>query len=238
MDNGIYTTLARQSGLMREMALVANNIANASTTGFRREGTIFAEHVADLGANTPSLSIASAEGRIVNEAQGVLQQTGGTFDFAIEGDGYFMIQTPQGNLLSRAGAFAASPEGTLTTPDGYALLDAGGTPVTLPPGAGRPTLAQDGTLSVGGEPVAQVGLFRPATPGDLIEAGSARYRTMAPPESVENGTLFQGFLEQSNVNAVAEISRMIAVQRAYEMGQNLLEAEDGRIRSVIQTAGR
>ena len=87
MDNGLYTTLNRQSGLMQEMQVVANNIANMSTTGFRREGVIFAEHVADLKGEEPSLSMATAEGRAVNLSQGVLQQTSGRFDLAIEGEG-------------------------------------------------------------------------------------------------------------------------------------------------------
>ena len=136
MDNASYTTLNRQSGLMAEMRAVANNIANLSTTGFRKEGVIFAEHVADLEGAEPSLSMASAEGRIVNLAQGTLVQTGGAFDLAIEGDGFFQIETPEGARLTRAGAFTPSPEGELVTPDGHRLLDLGGAPVFVPVDAG------------------------------------------------------------------------------------------------------
>ena len=132
MDNAVYTTLNRQSGLMAEMRAVANNIANISTTGFRKEGVIFAEHVADLGRAEPSLSMASAEGRLVNLAQGALTRTGGPFDLAIEGEGFFQIDTPDGPRLTRAGAFTPSPEGELVTPEGYRLLDLGGAPVFVP----------------------------------------------------------------------------------------------------------
>lgn len=113
MDNAIYATLSRQSGLMQEMRTVANNIANISTSGFRREGVIFSEHVAALDGDAPSLSMAYAHGRNINDAQGPLSQTGGAFDFAIEGEGYFQIETPQGNQLSRAGSFTPSAEGEL-----------------------------------------------------------------------------------------------------------------------------
>lgn len=238
MDNATYTTLNRQSGLLREMSAVANNIANLSTTGFRKEGVIFAEFVADLEGSEPSLSMASAEGRIIDLAQGPLTRTGGTFDFAIEGEGFFMIETPDGNQLTRAGSFTPSPEGELLTPDGYRLLDTGGGPVFAPTDAGPVALARDGTLSVAGNPVAQIGLFLPADPGDLTHRGGTRFAVAGPVDPVEGGSLFQGFLENSNVNAVEEITRMIEVQRAYEMGQGFLDSEDQRIRSVIQTFGR
>lgn len=238
MDNALYTSLNRQSGLMREMQAVANNIANLSTTGFRREGVIFAEHVAAVGRDVPSLSMATAEGRMIDLSQGVLSQTGGTFDMAIEGDGFFMIATPDGNQLTRAGAFTRSPEGELVTSDGFRLLDSGGGPVAVPAEARNIILARDGTLSADGQPLAQIGLFLPQEAGDLIHAGGTRFRTTREPQPMEGGAIFQGFLEGSNVNAVSEITRMIEVQRAYEMGQGFLDAEDGRIRSVTETLGR
>lgn len=238
MDNAVYTSLNRQSGLMREMQAVANNIANLSTAGFRREGVIFAEHVAALGQDEPSLSMATAEGRMIDLSQGVLQQTGGTFDLAIEGDGFFMVATPDGNQLTRAGAFTRSPEGELVTADGFRLLDGGGGPISVPADASNIVVAQDGTLSADGQPLAQIGLFAPEDPGDLIHVGGTRFQTRREPLPMEGGKIFQGFLEGSNVNAVAEITRMIEIQRAYEMGQGFLDAEDGRIRSVTQTLGR
>jgi flagellar basal-body rod protein FlgF len=238
MDNATYTTLNRQSGLMNEMRAVANNMANISTTGFRKEGVVFAEFVTDLEGSEPSLSMASAEGRIINLAQGSLTQTGGTFDFAIEGDGFFMIETPEGNRLSRAGSFTPSPEGELVTPDGHRLLDLGGAPIFVPTDAGTIAVAQDGTISADGNPIAQIGLFLPTDPNDLVHTGGTRFSADGGVESFEGGAIFQGFLENSNVNPVREIARMIEVQRAYEMGQGFLEKEDARIRSVIQAMSR
>jgi flagellar basal-body rod protein FlgF len=236
MDAAGYATLNRQSGLMREMAVVANNIANVSTAGFRRESVVFSEYVARMDED-PSLSMAHASGRHVDLTQATLAQTGGSFDFAIQGDGFFLIETPEGDRLTRAGAFTPGAEGELVTPDGYRLLDAGGAPVFVPPDAKAVGLSQDGTLSANGQPIAQIGLWQPADPmalrhqsGTLFDGGEI--------EPVENGTVLQGMLEDSNVQPVSEIARMIEVQRAYELGQKFLDAEDDRVRGVIQALGR
>ena len=236
MDAAGYTTLTRQSGLMREMALVANNIANSSTTGFRREGVVFSEFVERLGTD-PSLSMAYASGRNIDLGQATLSQTGGTFDFAIQGDGFFLIETPEGERLTRAGSFTPSAEGELVTMDGYRVLDAGGAPIFIPPDAKIVALAQDGTLSANGEPLAQVGLWQPAEPLSLRHQSGPMFAA-GELEPVESGQILQGVLEDSNVQPVAEITRMITVQRAYELGQKFLDAEDARVRGVIQALGR
>lgn len=238
MDNAIYATLTRQSGLMREMQTVANNLSNISTAGFRREGVIFSEHVAALDGNEPSLSMADAYGRNVNLSQGPISSTGGAFDFAIEGEGFFMVQTPQGNQLTRAGAFTPGPEGDLVTMDGYPVLDSGGTAITIPPGASQVALARDGTLSAAGVPIAQIGVYMPNDPNGLIHTGGTRFSVEAGAEVMEDPVVLQGYIEESNVDPVSEIARMIEVQRAYELGQTFLDREDERIRSVISTLSR
>lgn len=236
MDAAVYATLNRQSGLMREMGVVANNIANASTTGFRREGVVFSEFVAALDQD-PSLSMAHASGRHVDLSQSTIGQTGGAFDFAIQGEGFFLVDTPQGQRLTRAGSFTPSAEGELVTPDGNRLLDIGGAPIFIPPDAKGVALSADGTLSAGGQPIAQVGVWQPSDPlalrhqsGTLFDGGAV--------ELAEGATILQGMLEDSNVEPVSEIARMIEVQRAYELGQKFLDAEDERVRGVITTLGR
>lgn len=236
MDAAGYATLNRQSGLMREMGVVANNIANASTTGFRREGVVFSEFVAALDQD-PSLSMAHASGRHVDLSQSTLSQTGGSFDFAIQGEGFFLIETPDGERLSRAGSFTPSAEGELVTADGYRLLDAGGAPIFIPPDAAAVTLASDGTLSANGQPIAQIGLWQPADPLALRHQSGTLF-SASEVEPAESATVLQGMLEDSNVEPVSEIARMIEVQRSYELGQKFLDAEDQRVRGVIQTLGR
>lgn len=236
MDAAGYTALTRQSGLMREMQVVANNIANLSTTGFRREGMIFSEYV-DRMDEDPSLSMANGNTRLVDLSQAGVNQTGGTFDLAIQGDGFFLIETPNGQALTRAGVFTPSAAGELVTPDGNRLLDQGGAPVFIPPGSAKVAIAEDGTLSADGRPVARIGLWGPADPTSLRHQTSTVF-TAGEMQPVEGATILQGFLEDSNVEPVSEIARMIEVQRAYEMGQKFMDAEDQRMRGVIQTLGR
>lgn len=237
MDSTSYTTLTRQSGLMRELQAIANNIANASTTGFRREGVIFSEYVSRLDG-APPLSMARASGRNIDLSPAEMSMTGGSFDFAIEGPGFFLIETPAGNRLTRAGSFTPSATGELVNPDGYRLLDANGAPIFVPPDAGPVALSPDGTLSAGGAPLAQLGLWAPADPTKLIHQGGTLFDAREGEVPLEDGHILQGQLEGSNVNPVSELSRMIDVQRAYELGQSFLDREDDRLRSTIQTLGR
>lgn len=238
MDNASYTALTRQSGLMAEMQAVANNIANANTTGFRAEGVTFAEHIKALGPDDASLSMATATARQTSAVQGALAQTGGTFDLAIEGDGFFLIQTPQGERLTRAGAFTPNENGDLVTLDGYPVLDAGGAPVFVPQGVGTIGIAPDGTISADGQPVGQVGIVMPSDPLSMTRENGVRFAAPGGFEPALDGRVLQGFLEDSNVNPIEQITRMIEVQRAYELGQSFMDKEDERIRGVIRTLGR
>jgi flagellar basal-body rod protein FlgF len=236
MDAAGYTTLTRQSGLMREMQVVANNIANISTTGFRREGVIFEEFVAGV-ENGPSLSMANGNARVVDLSQAGLNQTNGIFDFAIQGEGFFQIETPDGERLTRAGSFTPSANGELVTHDGYRLLDQGGAPVFVPPDARNVAVAQDGTVSADGAPIARIGLWQPTDPLSLQHQSGTLFSANGV-EPAEGGIVLQGYLEDSNVNPVMEIARMIEVQRAYELGQSFMDQEDKRMRGVIETLGR
>lgn len=235
MDSIGYATLARMIGLSREMDAVANNIANMSTTGFRREGMAFAEFIQDVGPGEPSLSMGTPVARLTDLAQGNLSRTNGTFDIAIEGPGFFMIASPEGERLTRAGAFSPNDAGELVTPDGYPLLDEGGAPVFVPPDAASIAIAADGTLSADGNPLGRIGLFVPVDPLDLTRQAGVAFDAPGGVQPVEDARMLQGFIEESNVNPVVEIARMIEVQRAYELGQGFMDKEDERVRTALRT---
>lgn len=238
MELAGYVAIARQSGLAKEMQSVANNIANLSTTGYRREGVVFAEMVQALPTEGGSVAMTEARGRYTDDLQGGLVETGGALDLAVEGEGYFTIMTQQGERLTRAGAFTRNADGEVVTMEGDRLLDEGGGPIVLPFEASDIAIAPDGTLSANGEPVARIGLVTPGDSTKFFREAGVLFRNEGDSLPVEDARIVQGFLEQSNVNAVAEMSRMIMVQRAYEYGQKLMDQEDERIRQVVRTLGQ
>lgn len=234
MESTGYVTITRQRGLQREMQVLANNIANSATTGFRAEGMIFSEYVKSVSGR-PSLSMGQGNVGRTSLEQGGMKLTGGTFDFAIEGDGYFLVQTPQGDRLTRAGAFSPDATGQLVTPDGYPVLDAGRAPLFVPTGAGELAVSSDGTLSVDGAPVGQMAIVTPTAPRELIREDGVMFIAEDGDVPAETARVMQGYLEGSNVNPLSELARMIDVQRAYELGQSFLKTEDERMRAAVKT---
>ncbi|WP_316014085.1 flagellar hook-basal body complex protein [Roseobacter sp. HKCCA0434] len=237
MELTSHIALSRQTSLEREMRTIAQNLANMSTTGYRREGMIFSESVQALESGG-SVSMTALNARYSSELAGGMTRTGGTFDIAIEGDGFFQTIGDAGARLTRAGAFVMDAQGALVTTLGERLVDAAGAPVVLPPGASDITIAGDGTMTADGEPVAQIGLWTTAPGASLEREDGVRFRSDQPFVPVEEGEMRQGFLEDSNVRPVEEMTRMIEVQRVYEFAQTLQDREDERTLNTIRTLGQ
>ncbi len=245
MDNALYINIARQSGLMKEMSVIANNIANVNTNGFRREGGVFSEFVAraadtGVGSNFEnSVSMGRLGAHYSDFSQGGLDRTGGALDFAIDGKGFFRVQTQAGDRLTRAGRFMTDKNGLLVTSEGYAVLDDSGSQIQIPPSTGSISVSNDGSISADGKPLGKIGVVT-ASPDALIRAGDNLWALQDGKTYGQkvNSQIAQGYLEGSNVNSLIEMARMIEVQRAYEAGQKLLDIEDGRIGKTIQTISR
>ncbi|WP_299786486.1 flagellar hook-basal body complex protein [uncultured Marivita sp.] len=234
MESTGYVTLTRQSGLMREMEIIAHNIANAATTGFRQQGLVFSEFVQAVEGGD-SLSMAAARVKKTSASQGILTQTGNTLDLAIEGSGYFQVETPNGIRLTRAGAFNVDSLGDIVSTDGHRVLDIGGAPINVPPGEADVKVAADGTISLGDRLLGQIGVVEPEPGADLERESGVLFRTDSALNPSEDGLVLQGHLEGSNVDAISQLTRMIEVQRAYEMGQKLLDMDHERTTSALQT---
>lgn len=237
MDNALYyLALNRQVGLSQEMDLVANNIANLNTVGFRREGVAFTEFVV-AGEFGESVSMGDLGARFASDRPGGLKLTGGSMDLALQGPGYFAIEVADGPILTRAGAFQTSEEGFLVTPSGDPVLNVGQGPIAIPPGTNDLVIGTDGTISADGNPIDQVGVF--TAPEELLSRFGDTGFTVQDDGFValENPRVLQGALEESNVDPVNEIARMIEVTRAYEMAQSLIEDEDNRVREAIDSLG-
>ncbi|MEM8935804.1 MAG: flagellar hook-basal body complex protein [Pseudomonadota bacterium] len=236
MDNAGYVALSRQAGLLKTLDVIANNIANVSTSGYKREDTAFAEHIKALEGEEPSLSMATMNRRFIDLSPGDMRMTGSALDFAIQGEGFFLIETPNGERLTRAGAFALNANGEIVTPDGNAVLDEGGSALAVPQEASTISVASDGTITADGAPVGRIGVVA-ASSQTLTREGSNLFIAEEGYQAVQNPGVVQGALEGSNVSAVAEIAELIDVQRAYERGQKLIETEDERIRQAVRQLG-
>lgn len=233
METSGYATLSRQSGLLNETRVIANNIANAATTGYRQEGLVFSEFIQG-NRNQSSLSMARAQVRHTSMEQGVLTQTKNPFDLAIEGDGFFQIETAVGTRLTRAGSFTPDAAGDLVNTQGNRLLDNNGAAIFIPPDVQSVNIASDGTISADGRLLGQIGLFQPVNSAGLIREGGVAFRAEDGVEPTENAAIMQGFLEGSNVSAIDQVARLVELQRAYELGQSFLETEDERIRNAVK----
>ncbi len=233
MSNAIYTTLARQQGLAQEMQVVSNNLANASTTGYKSDRAVFAEFLVGTGPQTASLSMGGLAGHSFEMAQGAFKLTGGQFDLAVQGEGYFSVETEQGVRLTRAGHFQLSSDGTLVDMHGNSVLGASGGPISIPADAAQITISRDGTISSNQGQIDRIDIVIPD--GPLSKDSNTYFSAPGGYSSAAEFAIVQGALEQSNVSPVLEVSRMIEVQRAYEAGQTLLEREDERIGQLIST---
>lgn len=232
MDSGMY---AAYTGLLvRTQALdtAANNLANAGTNGFRAGRDYFrgvlASGLADgvqgsqVGESVNGFGVLG--GSSVDFGQGPMVTTSNPLDLAVDGKGMFAVQTAQGVRYTRDGSFLRSEDGTIQTQKGEAVLDANLKPITMP--SGEVEVSGDGTVSVGGGVVGQLGVFEFAA-GGLKEEGTNRFVAVAGATStVGDGLVRQGAVEGANQDAVHGTMQLILVQRQAEMMQKALGVFD------------
>ncbi len=235
MSDLTTVSLSRQTGLLKELEVIANNIANAGTAGFKREASVFTEYV-NRDVAGPSMSMGSLRGHYAVMDEGAYVKTGGVYDLAIGGEGFFAIQAQDGVYLTRGGQFGRDADGRLVNADGYAVLDDGGGTIEIPPEAVDVTVSPDGTISVDGLAQAQLGVFS-APPGSLERMGSNLWKPTESYAFIDNPIVRQGYVEQSNVNPVLEMARLVEAQRLFEAGQSLMESQGERTANMIRTLG-
>jgi flagellar basal-body rod protein FlgF len=240
--------LSRQMALQREMEVVANNIANIDTNGYKADFSLFEEYVMPGGrgggsrvANTP-VSFVHDRGTLIDLNQGPLQRTGSPLDVAINGDGFLVVSTPQGERYTRNGALEINAQGELVTSEGYQVLgDAG--PITFQTQDTGITINREGTISVKDPSNSSVAIVRGqlrvvsfARAQRLQKQGDSTFSAPAdmPASPSTKSIVVQGALEKSNVRPIIEMSRMIEVSRNYTMIANLLQSQGDLHKSSIQ----
>ena len=238
MQDGLYVALSSQIALERRLETIADNVANSSTVGFRATGVKFEDVVSGLGDK--SISFASSGDTYISHTSGPMRETGNPFDFAIRGDAWFGIETPAGTVMTRDGRFTMSDAGQLVSIEGYNVLDAGGAPIQLDPRNGPPTAGADGTLRQRDQQVGALGLFTFDPGGEFVPFPNSGIVPAGEPEPIVDrldAGVAQGFLEESNVNPMLEMTRLIKVQRAFENAAAMLRSTESSYTDAIKTLG-
>ncbi len=221
------------------MAVIADNLANANTPAYEAERMQFTDWLAPSHQATPGTTggIAFVEDRGTwrDRASGTFRRTGNPFDLAIGNpDAWFTVRTPRGVRLTRAGDFSLSANGTVVDRNGDALLDSAGRPITLASSDTGISIAADGTLSsVESGIVAQIGLARPTDPRAMTAEGGWLFNPNGATTPVGAPALVQGMLEDSNVQPILEITRMIDAERQFSFLADFVQAESDRRQTAM-----
>lgn len=237
MQTGLYVALSSQVALERRLATLADNVANAGTAGFRAASVNFQDIVNGTGPDSVSFVTPGAPSVDVNA--GGLRETKNPFDFAIRGDAWFALDTPAGTVVTRDGRFTMRETGELVSIDGYPVLDAGGAPLLLDPLGGPPEVAADGTLRQGDRLAGAIGLYAFSPPPDHARFGNSGFVAPDAQPVVDQPDIgvAQGFVEESNVNAVHQMMSLIQVQRTFEQVTALMSDSDTALKDAIKLLG-
>jgi len=238
MDSTSILTLSHQLAAHRAMDVIANNIANISTPGFKRESVKFEELLQQVKPREgqPSgqtLSFVRDAGVVRDIGAGRLEQTSAPLDLALNGKGYFAVQTAGGERYTRNGHFTLNADGTIVTESGDQLLGDGGA-ITIAPDDGAISFGADGTISGKQGQIGKLRLVDFANPRDMQKQGDSLYSTSQAPIAANEAVVSQGMLESSNVQPVLEIARMIEVMRSYEATSSLDKSGSDLKRQAIQ----
>lgn len=246
MENPSYIALGHARGLQRQMEVVANNLANASTAGYRAERVMFRELLSQK-ATMPGLKGLGARSSFVEEAgtlrdtrTGRLERTGNGLDVAVDGPGYFVVETPQGLRYTRQGSFRPDAQGRLTTYDGLPVLGEGGQPITLRADDREVEIDRRGAISGKDGPIGKLRLVQFENEQALRKVGDNLYAAGGQDEQPadQRVQVVQGSIEGSNVQGVLEMSQMIELLRRYQSAQRLMEQEHDRSRRAIDKLSR
>lgn len=226
MDSGYYAAFSGLLARTEALDSAASNLANVNTTGFRAEreyfrGAILGPDALGSQLNTTINSFGIIGGNQINLNQGALAHTGNPLDVAIEGEGFFAVQTAAGPRYTRDGAFHRSRSGGLVTSEGDAVLSAAGKPIQVP--TGEISIGSDGVISIAGAAVGGLGIFTFPGSVPMVPDGVNRYTANPAKAAIStDATVHQGALEGSNQDVVQGSLQLILVQRQAEMMQKAL----------------
>lgn len=239
MENITTIALSRVVAESRALDVIASNIANAGTPGYRAERTLFTAWLARQpgGAEPPGggpVAFTQDQATYRDTSAGPRTFTGNPLDIAI-GDpaGWLTVQTPRGPRLTRAGHFLLDASGTVVNAEGDALLDANGRPLQTAPTDTRLHITADGTLASENGPIGRIGVVKPNDETKLVAEGGTLFAANTPTSPLSDPQLVQGAVEDSNIEPIKEITRMMQQMREFQFTTQMIQAESSRQMSAI-----
>ena len=238
MDIPTTIALSRLTAQTRSMDVIANNIANMSTPGYRAERMVFADWLSpQTGTTAPrgdrTLAYTQDRATYRDQAEGTITQTGNPLDLALSGSGYFTVQTQAGTRLTRAGRFTLQSDGSITDGVGNPLLDTSGAPIRVSAADTSLTVTADGSLSSQNGPIAKIAVVTPSDPNRMTAEGGRLFRADAPTAATTAPKIIQGAVEDSNVAPVPELVSMMRTERDFQFVTQFVEAEGTRHQNAI-----
>ncbi len=234
MENALFIALSHQTTLRRQMDVIANNVANASTPAFKADRMLFVEELVTTG-DGQQLTFVQDMGVARDTTEGSFTKTGNALDLAIHGGGYFVVETPFGDRFTQNGRFSLDADGRLVTSRGDPVSAEGGGPIILPLDARDIQVAPDGTVSTEIGIVGRLDLVRFEDEQALYKEGNSLYATDLAPQAAPNASILQGMVEESNVEPIIEITTMILALRAYQAAQRIIDSEQELQTETIAT---
>lgn len=239
MENTTTIALSRLVAQQHGLDVIATNIANTATPGFKAQRMLFSDWLQHepRGAVPPggqTESYASDRATYRERAAGTLRHTANPLDIALGNpEGWLNVQTPRGPRLTRAGHFDLSANGTIVDDDGDALLDSAGRKLQTTPSDTGLTIAGDGTISSQNGQIGRIGVVKPDDPGKLSAEGARLYAANTPTQPLAGGQMVQGALEDSNAQPIAELNRMMNDLREFQFTTQLVQAENDRQNNAV-----
>jgi len=224
MDTGIYVALSKEVGTLRDMDVTANNLANMTTTGYQGDELLFTDFLTSTTPQENHIAFANDISTWRNTEQGTLQQTGGALDAAIEGAGYFVVQTPLGLRYTRNGNFKIGSNGALVTSDGYPVMDQTNQPITFDEADRVIAIHDDGTINVDQTDRGILKIVQFDNPQLMQRVGNTLYSSDIPPKPAEDFQVISGMLERANVQPFKELTHMMYISRSIGNTTNLINA--------------
>ena len=238
METTSLIAVSKQAVIRRSMSVIANNLANMNTTGFKGEKMMFVEHLVRSPGGTKiggdKLAFVRDVATVRDLSEGDFKKTGNPLDLAIHGDGFFVIGTPGGERYTRNGNFQIGSDGQLVTRKGDPVLSDGGAPFFLSPGDSQIDIDSGGTLSTENGELGKIAVVNFANRRDMRLIAEGLYSSRQQATPVEEANISQGMLEGSNVQPIVEMTRMIEVHRSYEGTKSFIQKEDERMKNMIK----